>query len=560
MFDLFHFQFPLLDAYSDLASSAAQLAGTALTNSTNKSNVNATNDTNLQIARETNAANIQIADQTNAANLLLMQLANQFSADQADLAYERSTAKSKLSELIQAGLSPEQAKQIIASQGSTSSATAATPTTIPAQGATMQGATMQAPQMLDFGPSAGAMGSALGALADSYMSDNGGVIGFGIAHEALQEINQNLDSIPVEALGSPHSFKSFIESISDENNPLFNFKNSKAWNKVKNSLPGFRSFMSAINQHYSDNADTAHRFALFQEQLFQAQCKSYIDQVTQNITDEQFIQSIYQTIVSSNEAIISDDNVTISHNNVSISNNDVALSNNAVTKDNILTKRAQDEETYVTQTDIMNLRTMYQQLSLNYKYLSDPSYRENICAMMLSNAAGAAMYEKWIEVQNSGLNQLATQQPSAVQALGIFGFMQSIGFGDTLAGNFFMQGLSAGITGSDMPYYINVISNGLKQYGYDALFEPNGDATLYYDAVEKMANAEFEAYISSEMKQKGIEIGVDVVHTIVQGVQQSLLLRQKQGYNKQNMKWQRANGGFYPNWSNAGSRNLYYFQ
>ena len=114
------------------------------TNESNEKNVAATNAANISMTNATNAANKQIAQDTNASNERIMRETNAFNAAQADLAYQRSTSAAKLGELISAGLSPEQARQVIASQGITGSPTAATGTAIPAQGATMQSPQSQA--------------------------------------------------------------------------------------------------------------------------------------------------------------------------------------------------------------------------------------------------------------------------------------------------------------------------------------------------------------------------------------------------------------------------------
>lgn len=231
---------------SSAISGAFNLGSTALTNQANKEIAENTNAANVAMNDATNAANIGMNAATNAANIAMNDANNQLQQDLANQAYERSTAKNQIAELIKAGYSPQQAKQIVA--GSGSAASMPMPTTTP--GVATPGVmspghvdpySLAAPQF-----DGQAFQSAFDAAARDIDRPDGGVIGQMLYNDCAFDI-QNLPGFDPTNFSSLQEFKAYALETNDDGSYVrpewADYVNtSKRFKRMERSFLGRRAF------------------------------------------------------------------------------------------------------------------------------------------------------------------------------------------------------------------------------------------------------------------------------------------------------------------------------
>lgn len=455
------------------------LIGTGITAGVNAKITRETNELNRQIAQETNQANKDIADATNETNLTIAREANAAAKEEAELAYQRSTASAKIDELVAAGISPQQAKMIVAGQGATGTYTAAPQQVATAVAPTMQtGAPMQAAEVPDFGASMSALGSGLGSLIESsYSSPNGGIVGLVRANDAIEFLNAHVNDVPVEVLSSFHAFKTWLDKLPADS-VFGKFRATDAWRKVCTSTPAQRAYMYNLNQSYADNADTHNRLELADLQIQQQRIQNAISQVEELIK----WKDLDVANVELNRQLLQQDIDIELHDQI---------------------KDAQRQELYYQIT----------YYKLQSQALNDPQYREAYCATLLANQLGALYAAQYYQFQQGTIAQSIKDDPAFAQNLAIFDYLTSIGFDQTIVGSRFMECMAAGMSVSEfLQKELPAIQQ--VQQGFKSLYEGNS-ATGYYDAIEGMTKEQFSALFSTSMKEKGIEFGIDAVNTVV---------------------------------------------
>lgn len=251
----------LISGFFGMAQDMTNFSINERTNASNERNVNATNKANKEMTDATNAANIKIAQETNASNERIMQETNAFNAAQADLAYQRSTSAAKLGELISAGLSPEQARQVIASQGLTGSPSAATGTAIPAVGATMQAPHNESFQKKPFQfQNLDELGRGIGSFAQSFVDaakdPTGGTIGQLTCMNQFAKASDIIDEVDPKALSTNYAFFQWMKKQPSDSN-WGKLASSADFQKMWNNPISRKAFMYNLNAWYGQASSTA---------------------------------------------------------------------------------------------------------------------------------------------------------------------------------------------------------------------------------------------------------------------------------------------------------------
>lgn len=489
--DLFNNYFcPLCDEYSDLAGAAANLAGTAVSTAGNVKIAEDTNDANIAIANATNEVNRQIAQETNATNLLISAQTNESAARQAELAYQRSTASNQILELVRAGMSIEQARNIVAGEGANASYTAA-----PVTGATMvPGAPAVAPTLTaatipDLGPAMGQVArSVTGLFTQAYSSPDGGDLGLMRARDAMKFANTNISAVPVEALSSQYAFQKWLDNLPDKpsNKSWIDFRNSNTWRSLKDDTPSFRAFMYNLNSQYGSAASIGQQIQ---------KDNIAIEKGGFDIALAEANSRIYQ-----NKAYISD----------RTRDNDVALSDNAVTQSNIETNRMQFLAEKVTKAEEYRLQALINNGEVMTKCFADPTYKDNLVKTIVNNAAGEYYMSVWTKLIAEGKSSFADNNPDFIQDMAMIEVFKSMGLQDTLAGSFIIESAAAGLMPGFEVAIWKSLDTTIMQQGYKALYESSlSDA--YYSALQGIQDVQFEKAFSLNLEKDGLSIAKDVV-------------------------------------------------
>lgn len=235
---------------------AASLAviGTTVAAVENKKAVDAANAANLQAQADVNKTNKEIAEQTNKSNQQLAAETRVFNEKQSELAYQRSRPTAQVRELIAAGYSEQQAKQIVAGSGSPAVYTPAAGVSSTDVPATM-GAAQVSPVQFDqnaFASMFSAFGQNLGAYADDLTRDDGGQIGYLQAEPALQVLGEHISDIDKYALTSPHALMSWLKTRDKRDKYKWVHENMDIFNKVFKNPRALRS----LQHHLSLSAQT----------------------------------------------------------------------------------------------------------------------------------------------------------------------------------------------------------------------------------------------------------------------------------------------------------------
>lgn len=260
MFNFEHFQYPNCDVFgigtmvSGILQSGAMFTEAGL----NYKSTKETNESNERNVAATNAANTQNVFATNESNERIHREDNEFNSRQADLAYQRSTASNNISELVQAGFSPQQAKMLMAQKFtglSPSSSSAAS--AIPMQPAQQQPFQAQAPQLHGIGDAANALSAAGSAILGSYTSPDGGTLGALVGSDAAKAFDDIATKFQPTDLKDWYSIRSAIASSEDPS--VIAFRESSAYDKMQSSLMGRRFFQSYAKESFSTSMDNSYR-------------------------------------------------------------------------------------------------------------------------------------------------------------------------------------------------------------------------------------------------------------------------------------------------------------
>ena len=464
----------------DVIGGVFGLLGTAATNAANRDLTKQTNETNRAIAQETNQANKEIAQQTNETNLTIAREANAAAKEEAELSYQRSTASAKIDELVAAGISPQQAKMIVAGQGATGTYTAAPQQVATAVAPTMQtGAPMVAPETKDFSQSFAAIGD---AVDKAYNSPNGGSIGLLRANDAIEFINDHIADV-----GDPtnvSSFKAFSEMLKNapKGSVWANFRESDAWRKIRNSTPAQRAFMYNLKQNYADNADIENRLDLAYIQIERETIQKRTDALAEQLTANDLWKS----------------NQT-KQNDVDISNNNVAMSANNLIQSNILTERDQKLKDVATKAKYEEFELARHQYALQDEVYTNKEYKSLFLQRMLTNESAQIEAYKWAAWKNGYFNQIAEDDPEFAKTVLMYEWFDSIGFGNTDVGQQILKLQASGISATETFQQLESWKKSDK--GFDNL---NEKQKKLYEWLKNASDEEIEAKFDSMDKVDSI--------------------------------------------------------
>lgn len=387
------------------------------TNASNEKNVAATNAANISMTNATNAANKQIAQETNASNERIMRETNEFNAAQADLAYKRSTSVAKLGELISAGLSPEQARQVIASQGITGSPSAASGTAIPSQGATMQAPQAQAFQKQPYflrNTDVSELGKGVGSFAQSFVDaakdPTGGVIGQLTCINEFTKASDIISEVPISALKNPYSFFNWMKNEVKPDSNWGKLISSKSFQRMWNNPISRKSFMYNMQQWYGQAAND--EYSLEQKRL-----------QNQLLTAQEHAATIEASLK----------NAQIFKTNAETSNIQAQslLTEYKSQREFIMLERDKVLKSLITETQKSQYAKELADAQLQEKLINDPTYRNAYFASTIGNLSAAAAQYSYVSYKYSMLTGAYKEGMLDEDTIKVFTMLDDLGFDGT---------------------------------------------------------------------------------------------------------------------------------
>lgn len=452
----------------------------------NAANIQMTRDTNAsnrQMQAEVNATNLAITRETNATNQEIAEKTNEFNAAQADKAYERSTASSKVAELIAAGMSPQQARMIVATNGLTGTATPATGTAIPAQAAQVQASKDVAPHVEPerfngLAQGLGALGQGIDAMTSAYFGSfsapDGGYVGAILSNDMFEKVSSQIGGIPATALSSAHSFQSWL---STQNNGYWHdIAASPDFQKMWSHPLGRRSFLYQLTQTYSESANTANSLLLQELEIRRNRLGELNDILQNKVTEQEFYMNFNRNanIIKEGEAL------------------DIQNKRN-----NIVLERDQALADLVTQAETERLRAVIADEKLRGRLLSDPDYCDAWIQAQMSNQAFALAANTYTAMLYEGRNTWLQAHPQDAASLAVFSMFDELGMANSVVFNDLKENYVAG--------------GGLADYmakTYDQSKSPDWIDGYYDNFMKPLWKKRFDASFDSERKKRWTEFGI----------------------------------------------------
>ncbi len=410
----------LISGAFSMMSDFANMGIAESTNKSNEKNVAATNQANKEMTESTNATNLRITQETNASNERIMQETNAFNAAQADLAYQRSTSAAKLGELISAGLSPEQARQVIASQGMTGSPSAASGIAIPAQAATMQAPQAQAFQKQPYFLQNGLedLGRGIGSFAQSFVDaakdPTGGAFGQLSSMEEFLKASNIIDEVDPKALSSNYEFFKWMKSQPSDSN-WGKLVSTPSFKKMWNSPISRKSFMFNMNQWYGQSASIS--FDLERKELDNAlvAAQKHATDIDTKLTNAQIFKTVADTTL------------TEAQTNLTSEQTRGAVINNA--RESILLDRDQQLKSLITETQKAKFALELADAELQEQLIKNPHYRDAYFTSTIGNLAAATAEFEFVKWRYQ--TTLNGKQAIDPDTYAVFTLLEDLGFSHT---------------------------------------------------------------------------------------------------------------------------------
>ena len=416
----------LVSGIFGIAETGINLSSQLLTNQSNERNVNATNAANKAMNDATNAANLKITQETNASNERIMKETNAFNAAQADLAYQRSTSAAKLGELISAGLSPEQARQVVASQGLTGSPSAASGTAIPAQAATMQAPHFepfqkQAPQLSGLPEIGKNIGDFAQSFVDAANDPTGGTIGQLTCMKEFTKASDIIDEVDPKSLSSNYAFFKWMnEQPSDSN--WGKLISSTSFRKMWNNPISRKAFMYNMHAWYGQAASTAYDLEQDEANIRLTNAQKHSVDIDARLTNA----NIFKTNAEANLIGAQTNLISEQTNLISEQVHGQQISN---AREQILLDRDNDLKSLITDTQKSQFAAELSNAKLQQELLTNSEYRDAYFSSTIGNlAASTAEYEfvKWR--YQTTLNGKSAIDPDT---FAVFTLLEDLGFSGT---------------------------------------------------------------------------------------------------------------------------------
>lgn len=316
-----------------------------------------TNESNERNVDETNKANKEMVDATNAANIQIQQMANDLQVAESEKAYQRSTATNQIAELVRAGYSTQQAKQIVAAGGSPAMYT-------PAQ---IGAATLTAPQAQAFQATApnldaAAMGQAtqqlFGTLGDAYSAPDGGSAGAIYASGALAFLSENasdIDDLSGHSINTFMDFENWAKN-QDEDSEYRQFVESKTWKRCKHYLPSMRSINSHMKNIFAENRTTSQQILAAQKDIDNKALQNRVAKVTAEIAENgQALEFLKQKAEMLSVPYLTLDDISRAINSITRLSLDTEISSNSKYRAKALELALQDQRTQLVTSEVLEL-------------------------------------------------------------------------------------------------------------------------------------------------------------------------------------------------------------
>ena len=484
------------------------------TNEANAKNVAATNAANISMTNATNEANKQIAQETNASNERIMRETNEFNAAQADLAYQRSTSAAKLGELISAGLSPEQARQVIASQGLTGSPSAASGTAIPAQGATMQAPQSQAFQKQPYfmqGSGLTELGKGVGTFAQSFVDaatdPTGGNIGQLTAMKEFSKASDIISDVPISAIKNPYSFFNWMKNDVKPDSDWGRLISTKSFRKMWNNPISRKAFMYDMQQWYGQAASDEYSLEQqrLQNQLLTAQ--QHAVTIEANLANSQIFKTNAETA------------------NIKAQSE---LTRYTSQREFILLERDKTLKSLITETQKAQYAKELADAKLQQKLINDPKYRAAYFASTIGNLSAATAQYSYVSYKYSMLIGAYKQGMLDADTIKVFTLLEDLGFDSTPTYESMLQSVvdNSNLTtyllgrGWKFPFLLpEGVNTSSKNEFYRSLKNWHTNMQqIQYDAAKPFLRREdikFGVELGVDFLNKGLDRGADMVTALI---------------------------------------------
>lgn len=474
-----------------LGEGAINKSAQADANAANIQMTRETNASNRQMQAEVNATNLAITRETNATNQEIAEKTNEFNAAQADKAYERSTASSKVAELIAAGMSPQQARMVVASNGLTGTATPATGTSIPAQSAQMQASKDVAPHVeperfQGLAQGLGALGQGIDAMTNAYFGSfsapDGGYVGAILSNDIYEKVSSQIGGIPANALSSAHSFQSWLST--QKEGYWHDIAASPDFQKMWSHPLGRRSFLYQLTQTYSESANTANSLLLQELEIRRNRLGELNDLLQNKITEQEFYMNFNRNaiLLKQGEAL-----------DIENQRNSIVLERDKALAD------------LVTQSETERLRHMIADERLRARLVSDPEYCDAWIQAQMSNQAFALAANTYAAMLYEGRNTWLQAHPQDAASLAVFSMFDELGMGNSVVFNDLKENYVAG--------------GGLADYMakiYDQSKSPDWIDGYYDNFMKPLWKKRADAGFAAERKKRWTEFGFKTLDAVEQ--------------------------------------------
>lgn len=493
----------LISGFFGMAQDITNYSINENTNASNERNVNATNKANKEMTDATNAANLKIAQETNASNERIMQETNAFNAAQADLAYQRSTSAAKLGQLISAGLSPEQARQVIASQGLTGSPSAASGTAIPAVGATMQAPhnesfqkqPFQFQNLDDFGRG---IGSFAKSFVDAANDPTGGTIGQLTCMKQFAKASDIIDEVDPKALSSNYAFFQWMKKQPPTSN-WGKLVSTSDFQKMWNNPISRKAFMYNVNAWYGEASSIA--FDLERKDLYNKLiiAQKHSTDLSSRLTNAQIFKTVSETNLIDAETNLTSEQTL----GQKITNSRQA----------ILLERDKQLKDLITETQKAQFSQELADSQLQLKLLQNPEYANAYWSSCIGNlAASTAMYgfTEWhYKKLQDGYNKVLDPDTEAVfLVLEDLGFQNSQTYDDMLKAILKDSNLTSYLMGKGWKGAPTLLPDGAID-GYTAY---KTSLQQWSKDMEQMRYDAMRPFFKREDIKFGVNLGMDFIN------------------------------------------------
>lgn len=416
---------------------------------------------NKKSAKEQAESNEKIAQQQIDAQQEANLQQQQFESEQAELAYARSQEQSQiefdrtsslgqLKQLTAAGLSEQQARQVLASKGSTGVYTPAVYT--PAESVNqMQGvdynnlaaAKVQSMQAdADYASawtnsSMNLVGQLGSSLVESYTSPTGGQYGLTVAQSLLTHLNNNLHLLDKSEVTTFADLLHWLSVLPDDEkyDPFRTKQFKRAIRDVKNFAPAAIATNSYMNTLWSANLDFSSKLDLNLKksvteqntQALQEQQKFYYEQYIKNLQVELSLDQEQILNLREQRKLVSTEQQKVISEiaNLAIENR---ILNTDYVRNSIQNRMLQEQEFYINEYEISRMQALTKQFLLDADWYSDPKNVQVYLKHLTSTKQGEIAAALLAAMQNDNVRERVENSPFLSWLSSIHNSLNGAGF------------------------------------------------------------------------------------------------------------------------------------